>query len=159
MHKKNCKILFSFLVILASLAMLISCNDSYSSMLGDLNNNFIEIGHPKFIPNIGDEDFDEEMMIPQFQYTLQKESSICLSAPKGAVTYEWLIELPNSDSENNSGSSTSRTLITRSVSQSSTLYYTPSNTIKVGILYILTLNATTKEGTVYTDNADIIFYE
>ena len=108
---------------------------------------------------VGNEDFDEEMMIPQFQYTLQKESSICLSAPKGAVTYEWLIELPNPDSENNSGTSTSRTLITRSVSQSSTLYYTPSNTIKVGILYILTLNATTKEGTVYTDNADIIFYE
>ena len=29
--------------------MLISCNDSYSSMLGDLNNNFIEIGPAKVL--------------------------------------------------------------------------------------------------------------
>lgn len=132
-------------------------------MFNDLNNNFIEVGKPKAIPNIGDEDFNEEMMLPQLQYTLKKSSNICLSAPKGAVTYEWLIELPHAseNSGTNSSSSTAptRTLIKRSVSQSSTLYYTPSEQIKIGILYILTLNATTKEGTVYTDDAEMIFYE
>lgn len=122
-------------------------------MFNDLNNNFIEIGQAKPIPNIGDEDFNEEMMIPQFQYTLKRDCNICLSAPNGAVSYEWLIELPNNENVSN------RTLIKRSVSQSSTLYYTPSEQIKIGILYILTLNATTKEGTVYTDDAEMIFYE
>ena len=122
-------------------------------MFNDLNNNFIEVGQAKPIPNIGDEDFNEEMMIPQFQYTLKRDCNICLSAPNGAVSYEWLIELPNNENVSN------RTLIKRSVSQSSTLYYTPSEQIKIGILYILTLNATTKEGTVYTDDAEMIFYE
>ena len=96
------------------------------------------------------------MMLPQLQYTIKKSSNICLSAPKGAVTYEWLIELPHTS---RTLEDSSRTLIKRSVSQSSTLYYTPSEEIKIGILYILTLNATTKEGTVYTDDAEMIFYE
>lgn len=150
MNKKNF-LVFSLLCSL--IFVLFSCNDSYNDMFNDLNNNFIEIGQAKPIPNIGDEDFNEEMMIPQFQYTLKRDCNICLSAPNGAVSYEWLIELPNNENVSN------RTLIKRSVSQSSTLYYTPSEQIKIGILYILTLNATTKEGTVYTDDAEMIFYE
>ena len=150
MNKKNF-LVFSLLCSL--IFMLFSCNDSYNDMFNDLNNNFIEIGQAKPIPNIGDEDFNEEMMIPQFQYTLKRDCNICLSAPNGAVSYEWLIELPNNENVSN------RTLIKRSVSQSSTLYYTPTEQIKIGILYILTLNATTKEGTVYTDDAEMIFYE
>ena len=150
-------------IFLFSLVFCLSCQNSYDSMFQNLNNNFIEIGQAKPIPNIGDEDFNEEMMIPQFQYTLKRDCNICLSAPKGAATYEWLIELPHAseNSGTNSSSSTAptRTLIKRSVSQSSTLYYTPSEQIKIGILYILTLNATTKEGTVYTDDAEMIFYE
>jgi len=150
MNKKNF-LVFSLLCSL--IFVLFSCNDSYNDMFNDLNNNFIEVGQAKPIPNIGDEDFNEEMMIPQFQYTLKRDCNICLSAPNGAVSYEWLIELPNNENVSN------RTLIKRSVSQSSTLYYTPSEQIKIGILYILTLNATTKEGTVYTDDAEMIFYE
>ena len=150
-------------IFLLSLVFCLSCQNSYDSMIENLNSNFIEVGHTKKIPNIGDEDFNEEMMLPQLQYTIKKSSNICLSAPKGAVTYEWLIELPHAseNSGTNSSSSTAptRTLIKRSVSQSSTLYYTPSEEIKIGILYILTLNATTKEGTVYTDDAEMIFYE
>ena len=150
MNKKNF-LVFSLLCSL--IFVLFSCNDSYNDMFNDLNNNFIEVGQAKPITNIGDEDFNEEMMIPQFQYTLKRDCNICLSAPNGAVSYEWLIELPNNENVSN------RTLIKRSVSQSSTLYYTPSEQIKIGILYILTLNATTKEGTVYTDDAEMIFYE
>lgn len=142
-----------FSLLCSLIFVFFSCNDSYNDMFNDLNNNFIEIGQAKPIPNIGDEDFNEEMMIPQFQYTLKRDCNICLSAPNGAVSYEWLIELPNNENVSN------RTLIKRSVSQSSTLYYTPSEQIKIGILYILTLNATTKEGTVYTDDAEMIFYE
>ena len=143
-------------IFLLSLVFCLSCQNSYDSMIENLNSNFIEVGHTKNIPNIGDEDFNEEMMLPQLQYTLKKSSNICLSAPKGAVTYEWLIELPHTS---RTLEDSSRTLIKRSVSQSSTLYYTPSEEIKIGILYILTLNATTTEGTVYTDDAEMIFYE
>ena len=126
MNKKNF-LVFSLLCSL--IFVLFSCNDSYNDMFNDLNNNFIEVGQAKPIPNIGDEDFNEEMMIPQFQYTLKRDCNICLSAPNGAVSYEWLIELPNNENVSN------RTLIKRSVSQSSTLYYTPSEQIKIGILY------------------------
>ena len=46
-----------------------------------------------------------------------------------------------------------------SVAKKNKIDNTPSEEIKIGILYILTLNATTKEGTVYTDDAEMIFYE
>jgi hypothetical protein len=151
--KKSYKIVTPILAIIFILSFsTFSCSDSYNVLFADLNENFIEVGEIKLTPKIGDEDFNESMMLPNFQYTVNKNTSLCLTAPLGAETYEWKIELPSDDTN-------TRTLIKRSVSQSSTLYYTPTEQIKIGTLYILTLNATTKEGTVYTDDAEVIFYE
>ena len=63
-------------IFLLSLVFCLSCKNSYDSMFQNFNNNFIEIGQAKPIPNIGDEDFNEEMMIPQFQYTLKRDCNI-----------------------------------------------------------------------------------
>lgn len=129
-----------------------SCSDSYDEMFYELNGNFIEVGAVKLTPKIGDKDFNEEIMLPNFQYTINRNSSLCLTAPDGAEYYDWKIELP-------SETSNSRTLINRSVSNSNTLFYQPTDVIKLGVRYELTLIATTKEGTVYTDVAELIFYE
>ena len=146
------KKLVKFVLILLFILISLSCSNSYNDLFSELNNNFVEVDEPLNYPNIGDANFNEEMMLTYFQYTVRKDTALCLSAPEGAITYEWLIELPNS-------TDTKRTLIKRALSQSSTLYYIPATTIKVGTLYILTLKATTKEGTVYIDDADLIFYE
>lgn len=146
------KKLINYVFILALVSFSLSCSNSYNDLFYQLNNNFVEVDEPLNYPNIGDATFNEEMMLTYFQYTVRKDTALCLSAPEGAITYEWLIELPNS-------TDTKRTLIKRTLSQSSSLYYIPATTIKVGTLYILTLKATTKEGTIYIDDAELIFYE
>ncbi len=151
--KKSYKIVTPILAIIFILSFsTFSCSDSYNVLFADLNENFIEVGDIKLTPKIGDEDFNETMMIPNFQYAINVNSTLYLTAPEGAHEYDWKIELPSETSK-------TRTLIKRSVSESTTLIYQPTNIIKLGVRYELTLIATTKEGTVYTDVAELIFYE
>lgn len=148
-YNKNCFILLILFILAFS---VFSCSDSYDEMFFELNGNFVEVGAIKLSPKIGDSNFLENMMIPNYQYTINKNSSLYLRAPDGAENYDWKIELP-------SETSNSRTLIKQSVSKSNTLFYQPTDVIKLGVRYELILIATTKEGTVYTDVAELIFYE
>ena len=152
MKKNFNKNLFVLSVIFILAFSAFSCSDSYDEMFNELNGNFLEIGAIKVTPKIGDENFSEGMMIPYFQYTIHKNAYLCLFAPEGADIYEWIIELENEKTNK-------RALINRSVGQTPSLYYKPPESIKLGIVYNLTLIAKTKEGQVYTDEAEIIFYE
>jgi len=143
-----CILIFTFSLFF----IFASCENSYANLLSELNNNFTEVGEEKTILRIGEEGFSAGMMIPYFQYTIHKNAYLCLFAPEGADTYEWIIELENEKTNK-------RALINRSVGQTPSLYYKPPESIKLGTVYNLTLNAKTKEGQVYTDEAEIIFYE
>ncbi|MBP3606965.1 MAG: hypothetical protein J6J11_01435 [Treponema sp.] len=135
------------LILLCSILIFSACNSSYDAMLDDFNSNFTQSYYEKDTMDFGDEDFDTSLMIPSEQYVMQPYYSICLSAPKGASEYRWILTWYKEDVENSKIIS-----LARSVS------YTFYDDCILGRPYIITLEAKDSAGTLFTDSAEIILY-
>lgn len=123
-----------------------SCNSSYSSMLQDFNNNFTQTYYGKESMKFGDLEFEESLMIPKEKYFIFHECSIGFSAPMGAVTYKWKLEKYK---EKN----------ILSAQNERNFMYSFGERYVLGVPYILTLEAWDKDGTQFSDTAEIILYE
>jgi len=143
------------LLLITSIFLFSSCNNSINTLLEDYNNNLNQNKDNNlnnFVPEIGDPDFEEKNMLDH-EYFVYNDSTLDLTAPGNGINYEWKFF----DSKNDGIPIEVTPYKGSSLTSQKLVLYIPTSQLEEKT-YKVTLTVKDKEGNYYTDSCGLVIY-